>query len=356
MKKDIETLYLENEALVHEIIRRHYPQFVNTNNYDDAVQDGSIALLKAIEKFNPSLGFKFSTYAYPVIKGAIYKSMYKKESNLKVSRNCHAVYMKYKCLSKEGYTFDEIVSKLNTTPYTLLNIVNTFNKSSLDCIINIDSEDGNKDTNLLDVIPDNVNIEKELETKFELTTGLILCKSFLEKKDYIIIYNYCNGMNQTEAGKKVGLSQVTVSRRIITIRNKVFPYFKQYIQGDLKYGLLCLKLLDYNECVKLNIISYFNYILELIARGECSNNFLDEMKLILDDIGSKQLKNIANYLYGKCSYTQEIKLGLEAILNKIDEYYSTNKIEVIVYDIISILKKGKCKDYMTDFRHQLKAI
>ncbi len=39
--------------------------------YDDAVQDGTLGLLRAEERFDKSTGYQFSTYAYPGIAGAI---------------------------------------------------------------------------------------------------------------------------------------------------------------------------------------------------------------------------------------------------------------------------------------------
>ena len=39
--------------------------------YEDLLSFGKIGLLDAIEKFDPSLGFAFSTYAVPRIRGAI---------------------------------------------------------------------------------------------------------------------------------------------------------------------------------------------------------------------------------------------------------------------------------------------
>lgn len=43
--------------------------------YDDLVSDGIFGLMRAIDNFDISRGFKFSTYATPVIRGSIYNGL-----------------------------------------------------------------------------------------------------------------------------------------------------------------------------------------------------------------------------------------------------------------------------------------
>lgn len=54
----------KNQPLVKKVVQRYLGAATNTSlTYDDLVSAGNIGMLKAIEKFDPSSGFQFSTYA-----------------------------------------------------------------------------------------------------------------------------------------------------------------------------------------------------------------------------------------------------------------------------------------------------
>ncbi len=63
-----EALFLHNQRLVHNISQK-YP--TTGMAYEDLVQFGFLGLIRAVEKFDPTAGFKFSTYATWWIRQAI---------------------------------------------------------------------------------------------------------------------------------------------------------------------------------------------------------------------------------------------------------------------------------------------
>lgn len=71
-----------NLGLVKSIVGRFTGRGVE---YDDLVQIGALGLMKAVERFNPELNVKFSTYAVPLIIGAI-KQYFRTDGLIKVSR------------------------------------------------------------------------------------------------------------------------------------------------------------------------------------------------------------------------------------------------------------------------------
>ena len=77
-----EVLIEKNLGLVHHIVKR----FANRGyDQEDLFQIGTIGLIKAIDKFDLSLGLKFSTYAVPMITGEI-KRFLRDDGMVKVSR------------------------------------------------------------------------------------------------------------------------------------------------------------------------------------------------------------------------------------------------------------------------------
>ncbi len=60
-------IVLNSMGLVPYTIKKYHLYVKGIHNYEEMLQDGYIALIKAVEKFNPSLNFKFSTYAVKCI-------------------------------------------------------------------------------------------------------------------------------------------------------------------------------------------------------------------------------------------------------------------------------------------------
>jgi len=69
-----ELFYLCNIRLVVSIANR-YARVSGTLEVDDLVQEGLIGLQKAIQKFDPARGYKFSTYCYHWIRQAINRAI-----------------------------------------------------------------------------------------------------------------------------------------------------------------------------------------------------------------------------------------------------------------------------------------
>lgn len=75
-KKIREKIASANLKLVVSIASKYYSKIkLSTNDMLDAIQDGNEGLLKAIEKYDVSLGYKFSTYATWWIRQSISRSL-----------------------------------------------------------------------------------------------------------------------------------------------------------------------------------------------------------------------------------------------------------------------------------------
>lgn len=72
-------IVLQHTGLVRKIVLRFKGSYSNFGQLDDMVNQGIIALIDAVEKFDPDLGNKFETFASLKIKGAIIDFMRKQD-------------------------------------------------------------------------------------------------------------------------------------------------------------------------------------------------------------------------------------------------------------------------------------
>jgi RNA polymerase sigma factor (sigma-70 family) len=120
----------DNLKLV-KVIANNY-RLKSKHQFDDLYQVGCIGLIKAVENFDPSKGFKFSTYAYPMISGEI--SHYIRDKTSPFS-GFGSLTRKYKNLSND----DKAVYKNLLNPISLStkikNDIGGFSETTLENIL-----------------------------------------------------------------------------------------------------------------------------------------------------------------------------------------------------------------------------
>ena len=80
----------DNLGLVHSCAKRFKGRGIE---YDDLYQAGCLGLIKAAEGFKEELGYRFSTYAVPVIIGEI-KRLFRDGGAIKISRSLKELSLK----------------------------------------------------------------------------------------------------------------------------------------------------------------------------------------------------------------------------------------------------------------------
>ena len=87
-----------NYRLVISIAKKYHRKNVD---FDDLLQESSMGLLKAVDRFDPDLGHKFSTYACWWIKQAALQYINEQGSDIKVPTHSRMLYAKIKNRVKE---------------------------------------------------------------------------------------------------------------------------------------------------------------------------------------------------------------------------------------------------------------
>lgn len=140
-------------------------KFVNNGiGYDDLVQEGSIGLLRAIEKFEPAMGFKFSTYASTWIWQAVTRAIANQRRTVRVPAHIHDKMIRIRSLASSFHqrtgrepTTDELVEASGFSRDVVLRAQNAANRTlSLDSPLR-----AGDDTTYLDLTPDEQQLGAE---------------------------------------------------------------------------------------------------------------------------------------------------------------------------------------------------
>lgn len=196
----------ENLGLVHSCANRFKGRGVE---YDDLFQAGCVGLIKAVDGFDESLGYVFSTYAVPAILGEI-KRIFRDGGAVKISRlikeKSRWVWNEKEKLANEigrEPTVKEIAEYLNLDICEASELLLAFQPTVSLIAICDDSSEKQFD------IPVESK-EAEITEKMSLAS----CLRELDEKDRTLIeFRYFRSKTQTEVADIMGMSQVQVSRR-----------------------------------------------------------------------------------------------------------------------------------------------
>jgi len=98
-----------NLRLVVRIVRKYH---LRTKGIDfiDAISEGNLGLIRAVEKYNPDYGFRFSTYAVYWIKQSVQRGIYNQSDTVRIPVHVRKELIAYKVALRE------LVKKLDHPP------------------------------------------------------------------------------------------------------------------------------------------------------------------------------------------------------------------------------------------------
>lgn len=198
-------LIAQNLGLVHSCAKKFIGRGID---YDDLYSTGCVGLIKAIDNFDESLGYKLSTYAVPVILGEI-KRLFRDGGMIKVSRSLKELSLKASKIAQEyknKHSTDIPISTLaDKLGVDIFKASEALNVSTPVMSLTAHTDDGDK---TLDI--PCVSIEDNLIEKMSLDAVL----STLDENDReLITQRYFKHKTQVEVAKTLGLTQVQVSRK-----------------------------------------------------------------------------------------------------------------------------------------------
>lgn len=202
----------KNIGLVHSIAARFKGRGVD---YEDLFQNGCVGLIKAVDNFDESKGFAFSTYAVPVIMGEI-KRIFRDGGAIKVSRSlkekaikAQSVRDKFIKSNLREPTVGELAQLLEVSAEETAEILNVITP-----MVSLDSfgEDGES---TIDIPID------ESDRLFDRISVSQLLSHLSPEEQVLIDCRYYKGYTQAATAERLGISQVQVSRREKAILKKL---------------------------------------------------------------------------------------------------------------------------------------
>ena len=194
-------------------------------DYEDLYQYGCMGLIKAIDRFDPTLGTRFSTYAVPVILGEVRRFL-RDDAPVHVSR---AIRDNARCIAR----FREAFLREHAREPTIDEISAGTGLSHEDAVLALNAQrevkslyepvGGDGELRLMDVIGEESMGEVDRRL---LLAGLL--KELSPQERTIIIRRYFRSNTQSEIARDLGVSQVQVSR----LERKILNRLRARVEGE----------------------------------------------------------------------------------------------------------------------------
>lgn len=216
-------------------IARKYSGIVRHLSIDDIIQEGNVGLCRAAEKYDPSRGYKFSTYAYWWIRQSINRAISDKERVVRIP--CNAFESIVKALSwqqefelKHGHqpTIDQVAAHIRVSPEILMSALRAYWRGP-----SLDSSAKDKDGQtggaaLVDLFsnPSDADPLDEIEHGMQREKLYDMVKTLPDKQKELLGEYYGlfgqDPISFTNMGKKRGVSREAVSQKCHRAANALF--------------------------------------------------------------------------------------------------------------------------------------
>ncbi|MDD5922679.1 MAG: SigB/SigF/SigG family RNA polymerase sigma factor [Eubacteriales bacterium] len=208
--------------MVDILIRKYLGKGVE---YDDLYQVAALALVQAVERFDPEKGYEFSSFATPTILGEIKKYFRDKQWSLKVPRRLKENAAKVQQAKDDLYLRNFQQPKVpEIAEYTGLSeeqVIQAMEGSKAYMAFSLDKpyeEDGEKgETTFLDTLKSEEDPLKRMEYR-ELIDQAV--SSLDDRQRYVFRERFLYHRSQADIAKTLGVSQMTVSRTEKSIRER----------------------------------------------------------------------------------------------------------------------------------------
>ena len=175
---------------------------------DDLTQVASLALVNAVDRFDPEMGVRFATYAMPTIVGELRRHFRDRSWSVRVARRLKDLHVELRSAKEElthhlgrAPTVDELADFVDATPDEVLEALEAgaaYRAGTLSTgPVGADGQELEEpavlgtDDEELDAAPDRVEVQRALQT--------------LPERDRQVVYlSFYAGLTQSEIAEEVG--------------------------------------------------------------------------------------------------------------------------------------------------------
>jgi RNA polymerase sigma-B factor len=204
------------------LVRREAHRWIHhsSETFEDLMQVGSLGLIRAIERFDLSKGYAFSSFAIPYIRGEIQHYLRDRGSAMRIPRRwqslAHQAYKTIRTLQLElnRYPTDQEIADVLEISVAEWQEVKLASRNraplSLDAPV-VDEEHGATSLGEILADPKHRSFQLAEEDRIRLHQAL----QQLEKRTREVLeFVFLQDLTQRETAERLGISAVTVSRRV----------------------------------------------------------------------------------------------------------------------------------------------
>ena len=216
----VEFAATRDEKLRDELVTKHIGlarrlahRFANRGEpYDDLVQVGSIALIKAVDRFDPDRGVEFTTYATGTVIGELKRHFRDRGWAVRAPRRIQELYLEL------GHTIDALSQELGRPP-TVAELAESIGVSQDAVLEAIEAGQGYRSSSIDapgqrdETLADRLGSDDAGVTTVDERSVLAPALAALpERQQEVVRLRFIDGLTQSEIASWVGISQMHVSR------------------------------------------------------------------------------------------------------------------------------------------------